>query len=346
MGDFNLEPQDLDRYGLYEGTQAHLISTGQSTCHVNDEPRELDFALASEDFMLRVPQARVHPNNVTRPHDMVELTFSKTIDRQQLPQVEAPRPHINYADLLPDGELSKLDDITQVEELAHRFQQWSQQTEELLPRLHGLESHEWDAGREEETKYRQVTLEWLARSKERKRLSDRYIFLSKLLRTLQLGLLSKQQGSYEDYIQAIRQTGSEDSPMQLSVWLPMVAEWPALTQHLQDAVQKDLQQEHRQQQSAVRRAWKEWIQEQAFDHDRQLHNYIKKQHVHDADPLHAGHPVTGHQGLQQVQAIWFNWQAADRVAKEKPQELYDEASTARELQPITLQDVEEALKAS
>eukprot|EP00971_Amphidinium_carterae_P265030 5257471-Amphidinium_carterae.1 len=59
MGDFNLEPQDLDRYGLYDGTQAHLVSTGQATCHLNhEEDRELDFALASEDFMLRAPVAQ------------------------------------------------------------------------------------------------------------------------------------------------------------------------------------------------------------------------------------------------------------------------------------------------
>eukprot|EP00971_Amphidinium_carterae_P133630 2646826-Amphidinium_carterae.1 len=71
MGDFNVEPEDLDRYGLYDGMQAHLVSTGQATCHLNsDEPRELDYALASEDFMLRAPVARIHVNSVTRPHDM------------------------------------------------------------------------------------------------------------------------------------------------------------------------------------------------------------------------------------------------------------------------------------
>eukprot|EP00971_Amphidinium_carterae_P242424 4813645-Amphidinium_carterae.1 len=40
-------------------------------------------------------------------------------------------------------------------------------------------------------------------------------------------------------------------------------------------------------------------QDQAIDYDRQLHNYIKKVHVRDADPLDNGLPVTGPQGLQQ-----------------------------------------------
>eukprot|EP00971_Amphidinium_carterae_P168847 3345151-Amphidinium_carterae.1 len=87
---------------------------------------------------------------------MIHLTLSKVLAEQQvriakpirlLPATATPKPQINYTPLLPDQSLSQLDDVEQVQEPAERFELWSQQTETLLARLHGLEAKEWDAGR-------------------------------------------------------------------------------------------------------------------------------------------------------------------------------------------------------